>query len=558
MQSKGTRVGHSKNDSDRLVAQQSLIRALENPQVYKHAVTELAVIETHISWVILTGDFVYKIKKAVNYGFLDYSTLEKRGFFCREELRLNRRFAPRVYLETLAISGTPEQPSLQPGGEPIEYAVKMVQFPQAGLLSCLAGQHALTPGHIDELATLLSGMHAAVDSADEGSGHGLPDDIHHWVMENFGHIRPALRTTGQQQQLEGIEVWCQQEFSARRGMLEQRRCNGFVRECHGDLHLGNLAVIEGRITPFDGIEFNLQLRWIDVMSEVAFLVMDIRDRGYPPWSFRLLNGYLQHTGDYAGLALLRYYLVYRALVRAKVAVLRQVQAASTLDREDAWHQYSAYMQLAAHYVKPPRVALIITHGVSGSGKSFHAAQLAEQLGAIRIRSDVERKRLYGYSTEAKTQSGIQAGIYSKDSGKRSYDRLAELARTVIEAGYPVIVDATFLRHEGREQFRQLSGSLTVPFVLLHFDADHDTLYARIRDRQAAGGDPSEAGIEVLESQLASQEPLTAAEMADVLQAEPFTVPASDPVSGEIAGTIQSMMITRQARDADGFRGADPR
>ena len=515
-----------------------LVTALQNPAVYGHAVAELQLIETHISWVILTGEYVYKIKKAVNFGFLDYATLEKRSFYCQEELRLNRRFAPHVYIDVVTITGTCEQPSLQAGGKPIEYAVRMKQFPQSALLSNLAARHTLKSQHIDALAALLPAMHAAVDVADEHSEFGLPDDIHHWVMENFDHIRPVLHEERQRRELDRIEHWCRQEFEDRRTLLESRRCDGFVRECHGDLHLGNLAIIDDRITPFDGIEFNPQLRWIDVMSEAAFLIMDVRDRGYPRLARRLLNAYLQHTGDYSGLALLRYYVVYRALVRAKVAVLRSLQATSTLDEQDAWFEYASYMDLASHYIEPPSVALIITHGVSGTGKSYFAARLAEQLGAIQLRSDIERKRLHGYTAGADTQSGIKAGIYSADASERTYEQLAVLARTVIAAGFPVIIDATFLQFARRERFRQLTVALSVPFVLLHFEADRDTLYARIRSRQAAGEDPSEAGVEVLEAQLASQELLLAGEMDAVLSV--------DSCRDKPADTSRALMVKLQA------------
>ena len=536
-------------DSSQIIAQQSLIRGLENSAVYEHAVTELRVIETHASWVILTGAWVYKIKKAVNFGFLDYSTLEKRRSSCQEELRLNRRFAPHVYIDVIAIAGTFDQPSLKASGEPIEYAVRMKQFPQSGLLSTLAAQHTLTVEHIDELAALVPAMHAAVSIADKHAEYGLPDDIHHWVMENFDHIRPALSKPQQCQQLDTLERWCQQEFDNRRMLIEQRRCDGFVRECHGDLHLGNLAIIEGDITPFDGIEFNPQLRWIDVISEVAFLVMDIHDRGYPRLSCRLLNTWLQHTGDYSGLALLRYYLVYRALVRAKVAILRQAQAGSTLDEQDAWYEYASYMELASRYVEPPLPVLIITHGVSGSGKSFYATRLAERLGAIQIRSDLERKRLHGYPAGADTQSGITAGLYSPAASERTYEQLALLARTVIGAGYSVIIDATFLQAARREQFRQLSSALAVPFVLLHFEADRDTLHTRIRSRQAAAEDPSEAGIKVLEAQLAAQEPLMADEMADVISVK-LPMDVSTDMTGQLVDKIREMLASRHTGAGD--------
>jgi len=531
-------MGHHAQNDGPVAAQLPLVSALQNTAVYEHTVTGLQLLETHISWVILTGEYVYKIKKAVDFGFLDYSTLQQRRFYCQEELRLNRRFAPQLYLDVVAIRGTCEQPSLQPDGEPIEYAVRMKQFPQSGLLSTLAANNTLTPQIIDALALLVSDMHAAVAIADEHTKAGLPDDIHHWVMENFDHIRPALSEARQLQQLQQVESWCRREFADKQTVLERRRTDGFVRECHGDLHLGNLTLIDGRITPFDGIEFNSQLRWIDVISEIAFLVMDIRDRGYPHQASHLLNAYLQHTGDYTGLTVLRYYLVYRALVRAKVAVLRLPRMNSTLDEQNVWYEYRSYMELAAHYVRPPIPALIITHGVSGSGKSYYASRLAERTGAIQIRSDIERKRLHGYAAAADTGSPVESGIYSAAASVRTYEQLAALAGTVIKAGYPVIIDATFLQFVWREHFRQLSFSLAVPFVLLAFEADRDTLCSRLHNRQSAGDDPSEAGIDVLDAQLASQQRLLPDEMTDVLMVDAGEDCSLESLYGRLVERIQ--------------------
>jgi aminoglycoside phosphotransferase family enzyme/predicted kinase len=535
-------VGTRTQVNNPVASQLPLIEALQNPSLYDHTVANLQLIETHISWVILTGDYVYKIKKAVDFGFLDYSTLEKRAFFCREELRLNQRFAPQIYLDVIEITGTGTQPVLQGSGEPVEYAVRMKQFSQAGLLSTLAAQHQLTRAHVNELAVLLPGMHERVAVADVNSEHGLPADIRYWVVENFEHIRPVLEKPQQQQQLDAIERWCRQTHDHLQLMLTERRREGFVRECHGDLHLGNLAIIDGCITAFDGIEFNEQLRWIDVMSELAFLVMDVRDRGYPRYAWSLLNGYLQRTGDYAGLAVLRYYLVYRALVRAKVAVLRLAQVRSTLDRQDAWFEYASYMRLADEEVHAPLPSLIITHGVSGSGKSFYAARLAEQFGAVRIRSDIERKRLFGFAADDATHSAISAGIYSEDASSQTYERLAELARTVIQAGYTVIVDATFLEFERRVQFRRLADDLSVPFLLLHCHADRDTLQARIHARQAAGDDPSEAGIAVLKTQLAGYQPLRPEELGSTLDVD-ASGDADDRVITGLIAVVRERLVS---------------
>ncbi|MGD2137591.1 MAG: AAA family ATPase [Gammaproteobacteria bacterium] len=491
--------------------QKILLEALQVPGICAGPGETVRVLETHISWVILAGEYAWKLKKAVNFGFLDFSTLEKRRHYCEEELRLNRRFAPDLYLEVVPITGRAENPSLGGDGAVIEYAVKMRRFPQEGLLSTIAGDKQLQAAQVDMIADLVAGMHGQVAVAGEDSAYGLPDDIHHWMGENFEQIRPHLHTATQRQVPETLEKWCAREYQARHDDMVRRRANGFVRECHGDLHLGNLALIDGRIVPFDCIEFNPKLRWIDVMSEAAFLVMDLRERGYPGLAQRFLNTYLQHTGDYAGIRLLRYYLVYRALVRAKVAILRLAQVGSTRDETAAWNEYTGYMRLAAQYAKAPPPALVITHGLSGSGKSWYASRLVELLGALQLRSDSERKRLYGYDPDADTASGAHTGIYTAAASARTYTRLAELARDLISGGYPVIVDAAFLKFAERERFRRLAAELDVPFVLLHFEADRDILRRRIGARRAAGTDPSEADVSVLELQLDSREPLQAGE-----------------------------------------------
>ena len=521
-----------------LQQQEQLVQSLLNPGCYDPPPETVTVMETHISWVLLVGDFAWKLKKAVNFGFLDFSTLEKRRFYCGEELRLNRRFAPDLYLDVVAIIGSPAQPEFGGSGEALEYAVKMRRFPQAGLMSRIADNHQLDAGHVDEIITLVTGMHAQAGQVVTDPEAGSPEDIRHWIDENFTHIRHARLEPLQQQLLDELDHWCQDTFAACRELLGSRRQEGYVRECHGDLHLGNLALVHQQITPFDCIEFNPRLRWIDVMSEVAFLVMDIQERSYPVLAYRFLNGYLQHSGDYAGLRLLNYYLVYRALVRAKVAVLRSGQ--TDLDAAGqlaARADFAAYLELAVQYARPRPRAIIITHGVSGSGKSWWSGRLSGQLGAIRVRSDIERKRLFGYRPDAATASAIDTGIYTAEAGLRTYERLAELARQVIDAGFPAIVDAAFLKRAERDRFKDLADKLGVPCVVLHCEASVDVLRARLDKRQAHGNDPSEAGIDVLESQLVTQEPLQPDEFehCSVVNA------SGDPSGNELAARVGELI-----------------
>jgi hypothetical protein len=495
-----------------------LIQALHDPRAYPHPVARVALTETHISWVLLAGEFVYKIKKPLDLGFLDFSTLARREHFCREELRLNRRLAPALYLDVLPITGAPDAPVLGGPGTAIEYALKMRRFPQEALLDRVLARGALTPQHIDDLAQTLAAFHqrqAAIAPAT--SPFGSPDAVLAPMRQNFTQIRPRVAAAFQAR-LNQLAQWTETTHAQLRPVLEARHAAGFIRECHGDAHLGNMALLQGRVTLFDCLEFNDQLRWIDVISEIAFTVMDLDDRQHPTYAHRLLNGYLEATGDYAGLALLRFYLVYRALVRAKVAAIRLSQAdVGAVERAHHEELFASYLALAERYTRPPAPALLITHGVSGAGKSTLAQWLVEALGAVRVRSDVERKRLEGATADAGADTGLNRGRYSSDMTARTYARLAELATTIVASGFSVVVDATFLRQAQRETLHAVARAQRVPFVILDLTAREDLLHARIAARAVQGRDASEATHAVLVQQLATREPLTTNEIGDALE-----------------------------------------
>jgi aminoglycoside phosphotransferase family enzyme/predicted kinase len=489
----------------------ALIKALSEASAYPHKVTAVSIIETHISWVLLTGRYAYKIKKPVNFGFLDFSTLEKRQFFCHEELRLNRRLAADLYLEVVPITGTPDQPKMGGAGEAIEYAVKMIQFPAGLTLSERAESGQLCPDDCDQITDIIADFHETVDKASETSPYGGSECIKHWFVENFAHIRPLLVDDRQKQQLQAIQAWGDDEWHSKAGLMQLRKQQGHVRECHGDLHLSNMTLINGKVILFDCIEFNPKLRWIDVISEVAFLVIDLLHFGYDRFAYRLLNHYLQRTGDYQGVALLRYYLVYRALVCAKISLLRRAQQATVSDQ--ACLKYFEYANLAERFIQVCQAVLIITHGYSGSGKSTIAAQLAEKIGALQIRSDIERKRLFGYQAQEHTDSGLDSGLYTQEAGRKTYQRLAECAKAVIAAGFSAIIDAAFLKTEQRDIFRQLAAEYGAQFFIVDFQASDEELSRRIRQRQ---NDASEATIDVLRHQQQSAQPLSVEEQAYVI------------------------------------------
>lgn len=492
-----------KSESDQLIV------SLCNPSIYEHAGSDISIIETHISWVLLTGEYAYKIKKPIQFSFVDFSTLEKREFYCHEELRLNTRLAPKLYLDVVAITGSPEHPSFKKSGAPIEYAVKMRQFSQQSLLSYLSVHNQLLLQHIDDMAKEIAEFHLRIDKVSAEGKLGTPEDIDYWVTDNFEQIESNHKDENNLSLLKTIKSWSKEEYLESYTRLQKRRADGFIRECHGDMHLGNMVVIDDAVTIFDGIDFNEHLRWIDVMSEVAFVTMDLCDRGHIEFANRFINLYLQHTGDYEGLRIFKYYLVYRAIVRAKVALLRISQKhLSEIQEKKILSEFRSYIELASRYTKGNNVALIITYGLSGSGKSTFTESLLELIGAIRLRSDVERKRLYGYAPSERTQSCVNEGIYTQQSSKATYTRLASLSKAILNSGYSVIVDACFLQRGQRDKFYMLASDLQVPFIVLEFQAVEDILKQRIITRAKDKCEPSEADLDVLNSQLKKYVPLS--------------------------------------------------
>jgi hypothetical protein len=468
---------------------------------------DLQLLETHISRILLAGDFAYKLKKPVDLGFLDFSTLARRRHFAEEELRLNRRLAPSLYLDVVPIAGSAEEPRLGGDGEVLDYAVRMRRFPQAALLT----RRGLDAEMADKLADRLAAVHGAVPAAVDGD-YGAPSQVLAPMLENFGILREELPLTpALASQLDRLEAWTRRRWAALADVLERRRRDGRVRECHGDLHRGNIAVLDGEPLFFDCIEFNPALRWIDTASELAFLLMDVHRCGAVGPGRRLLNRYLTVTGDYDALAVLPLYWVYRAMVRAKVTAIGAAQhhhADATSD--DVLRGYLREA-LACTRQAPPRLVLLC--GLSGSGKTFLAQRLAEALPLIHIRSDVERKRLFGLPPDARTGAGQDRGLYAEEVSERTYARLLSLAEAGLGAGFGVLVDATFLATERRRPFLALAAEVGVPVDILALDAPRWVLRERVQRRLAAGTDPSEADLDVLSGQLAVRQALGPAERA---------------------------------------------
>lgn len=502
---------------------------LDCPGCFPHAAEDRQHMETHISHLLLVGEYVYKIKKPVELGFLDFSTLEKRQRCCEEELRLNRRLAPELYLEVVRITGSPQQPRLGGEGEILEFAVKMRRFQQRALLS----QTPPDEQELNELASQIAAFHEEIPPAPSDSPWGTPERVLQPMEENFSLIRGLRHPLLEHERLDKLQNWTENSLQALQPLLEERRAAGRIRECHGDLHLNNITRFDGRLMPFDGIEFNPALRWIDTLSDLAFLLMDLQHRGMNKASSQLLNRYLELSGDYSGLPLLPFYLLYRAMVRAKVCAIRFCQP--HLDKQEAEQQldeYRRYINLAESVIAMPPAVLLLTHGVSGSGKSHVAAWLAGRLMGIRIRSDRERRRLFSGDSEAPMRSR-----YSESASATTYAHLQAMAGHLLRAGYSVIVDATFLKQSQRERFFELGRTLHTPVLILDCQASDTVLRERISTRAAAADDPSEADLSVLQRQLDQSEPLSGQERSRSVQidSEQF------PPAGLMARVLQKLI-----------------
>ncbi len=483
-----------------------LIDKLLDPSVFPHPVETLQIVETHISWVILTGEYAYKIKKPVNLGFLDFTSLARRKHFCEEELRLNRRITPELYLGVVPIADTPDGPRV--GREPaVEYAVRMRQFSAGARLDRQLEAGRLTTQHIRTLAKTVADFHLSLPPLPVDDPAPMIKRLAQFALDNFTAIRAAFGSSTVPALLSQIEAWTRMQIRSIPPVFANRALQGFIRECHGDLHLANTARLGERVILFDCLEFDNDLRCIDLMNDAGFLVMDLMAHGRDDLALVFLNDYLEHTGDYAGLAMIRFYLVYRCMVRAKVAAL-QPEA-----RNGARKHTLRYLQLAsklANHSRPPR--LLIMHGFSGVGKTWLGDRLISAMPAIRVRSDLERKRLHGLPARARSDSGLATGIYASEATDRTYEHLAGCCEAALRASFDVIADATFLRQRQRALLVERARQAQAIPIILDCSASIATVRHRIRQRLEDPGRVSEAGEDVLDYQLAHHESLASDEL----------------------------------------------
>ncbi|QIZ72955.1 bifunctional aminoglycoside phosphotransferase/ATP-binding protein [Oxynema aestuarii] len=494
------------------------IEALLDPNIYPHPVKEpIQLIQTHASFVLLTGDYVYKIKKSVNFGFLDYSTLEKRRHFCQEEVRMNRRSAPEIYLGVVALTQTADTPvetlrdrlEFDGTGDPVEYAVKMRQFPQECLFSSLFQAGKLSEDRMRELGRVVAEFHGKTETDDRILQFGEIAQIRQAIDENYRQTEKYIGGPQTRQQFEETKAYSDRFFVERKDLFKTRIAREKIRECHGDLHLRNIALYDDRIILFDCIEFNESFRFVDVMYDIAFAVMDLESRGSHVLATVFLNEYLERTGDWEGVQVLPLYLSRQAYVRGKVtSFLLDDPTVDETEKDRARDTAAHYYELAWQYTRRDRGRLILMSGLSGSGKSTVARQLAKPTGAIHIRSDAVRKHLAGIALHDR---GTDA-IYTPEMSRKTYGRLLELGELLASQGFTVILDAKYDTRNHREAAIAVAEKREIPLTIAHCTAPMEVLRDRLHQRR---GDIADATADLLASQQQAAESFTEREQAYV-------------------------------------------
>ncbi|MEO8063516.1 MAG: AAA family ATPase [Pseudomonadota bacterium] len=492
---------------------------LLRPETYSHAVNDIRLIETHISWVLLTGEFAYKLKRPVHYPFIDLRSPARRAFCCAEEIRLNARFAPQLYLGVSRIICDGGRLRVAEQGEPLEHAVRMRQFDGDDELDRLIESGHVDTGELEnfgrDLAVIHAGLPRVADSEIWGSNAGVQAQL----RTNLAECRQLAVESGTEAAVAAIGETLGALLARLEPEIAARRQQDNIRECHGDLHARNIVRYQGRLVAFDCIEFEPAFRWIDVAEEIAFLWMDLRARRRADLAHAFLCSYLMQSGDFGLCRMLRLYGAHRALVRAKVAALEAGGAGQQQMRATGLAQHRDYLDGARQLLEHERPILVIMTGPSGSGKTWLARQLVPLLAAVHLSSDVERKRLAGFGATADSHSAPGGGLYTPATSRQVYEHLARCANATLAGDLPVIVDGTFAHREERTLFANLAADRGVELVVVNCQAPRRVLEARIIERRRGATDASEADVAVLEWQLAHTEPIAADESLHVIDAD---------------------------------------
>ncbi|MDL1956794.1 MAG: AAA family ATPase [Candidatus Desulfofervidus auxilii] len=485
------------------------IESLLKPTAYPHPVKTIKLIQTHISWIFLTGEFVYKIKKPVDFGFLDFTTLEKRRYFCEEELRLNKRLSPDIYLEVTPVVKRNGNFFFGGEGEIVDYAVKMKQLPKEACLTSLLEKGELNPAIMKEIAQFMADFYFKAERNEEIESYGLPEKIEINIKENFDQTFPYIGYTISQEVYNALKEYSFSFLKDEKERFLKRISLGWIRDGHGDFHCGNIYYYNNKIYVLDCIEFNKRFRYADVATDVAFLLMDLDFRQASSFGNYFLNTYLTQTNDFNLLGVLNFYKIYRAYVRGKISSFEiDSKEIPSKQRAEAKERAEKYFNLAYSYLSSQKPFLLATTGLLGSGKSTIANALAAKIGAIVIRSDAVRKHLLGVKPEKHLYAPFGKGVYALEMIEKVYDAIFEIASEVLRYGFSVIIDASFSKEKYREKVRNLAEKMNCPYWFLYCQCDEEIMKKRLAEREKMGKDISNGYLALFLEFKRNFEPLT--------------------------------------------------
>jgi hypothetical protein len=493
----------------------ALRQALHDPALYPDPTTTVEVRETHISVVFLTDHYAYKIKKPLDLGFLDYSTLARRHFACHQELLLNRRLSTDVYLDVVPVCQDGRHYTLAATGPVVEYALKMRRLSDECTLAALLSRDAVPPHSLVALAQRLGTFHHTHPVPGPRRRFGTLEQVRADWQENFHQtaesVGDALSSATYAQIQQAVAT-----FTTRHAAwFAQRVQDDRIRDCHGDLRAEHIYFEpDGQLQIIDCIEFNTRFRFIDVASEVAFLAMDLERLGTPALAHAFVQAYVQHASDVALYRLVDFYRCYRAYVRGKVAHIRLHEAPPAAEQSRLMHDAAQYFALAGRYAaRCTRPLLLITTGLIGSGKSSVAEGVAAALDLHLVSSDQVRKTRAGLSPDTPQRVEYGTGIYHAAASRQTYETLAGLARTALDEGHSVIVDATFSRQEERQRMATLAQEGGADFFLLECCAPVEVIRARLEARRRTPGVISDGRWDILPQLQRDYEPIENDSMA---------------------------------------------
>jgi hypothetical protein len=479
-----------------------LVEAMSRPDFYPHRPPRVELLQTHISFIFIAGDYVYKVKKAVDFGFLDFTSLEKRRFFCEEELRLNRRLAPDFYLELVEITeDAGGNIVMGPRGRVIEHAVKMRRLPEDRMLKGLLSENRVIPSEMESVARRVADFHRQAETGGRIDENGGLAVIRKNQDENFEQTEKYIGITIPEEKYRFIQSFTNDFMDRNRSLFERRVKEHRIRDCHGDLHIEHICLTDG-IVIFDCIEFNERFRFGDVAAEVAFLAMDLDFNSYPEYARAFVDAYVRYSEDIELARLLNFYRSYYAYVRGKVISFRlDDRAIEEKDREDARKLASRYFDLAYTYAaRPERKTLILTAGLMGTGKSVLASLIASRFDADLIRMDVVRKEMLNIAPTEHRYEDFGKGIYSDEVSGRAYDRTLEAAASRLKDGKSVIIDASFKSRMERQKAAQIAEELQADFFILECTLPDKLIAKRLGARMSEKGEVSDGRMDILEAQ----------------------------------------------------------